>query len=282
MRKYGKITIVGVGLIGGSIGLAIKKKRLAKEVIGVGHRASSIKKAIKKRTIDRGTLNLREGVRGTDIVILAAPVLTIPKLARKMAGSLKRGSIVTDVGSVKSYLTDQLEGVFPRGVHFVGGHPMAGSEKRGVDKAKADLFKSSLCILTKTKRTDRRALAKVKNLWEDLGAEIILLSPQTHDRFVSEISHLPHMVVFAMLNSINTGSLRFASTGFFDTTRIASSDARIWKDIAISNKREILNSIDKFKKELLLIEKSIKENDSEKLISIFSRARKKKEDYKHR
>ena len=277
MRRFDKITIVGVGLIGGSIGLAIKNKKLAHQVVGVGHRQNSINRAIKLKTIDRGTLNLREGVKDADIVILATPVLTIPKLAKKIKNFLKTGCVVTDVGSVKSYVVKELGKVLPRGVHFVGGHPMAGSEKRGVEKARNDLFKDSICILTKTEKTNVKSLKIIKALWLALGAKVVILPPGLHDRIVSEISHLPHMVAFSILNSIDKRSLAFASSGFYDATRIASSDTRIWKDIAISNKAEIAKSISKFKESISLLEKAVRKQDSKKLLRIFRDAKKKRE-----
>lgn len=277
MKKINKITIVGVGLIGGSMGLALKKHRIANEIVGVGHRVQSIKKAIKLKTIDRGTLNLRSGVKDADIIILATPILDIPKLIKNMKSVIKKGCIITDVGSVKGYIAQEMERILPKGINFVGAHPMAGSEKRGVDKARGDLFKKSVCILTKTRKTNKPSLNVLKRLWREFGAKVVELSPDTHDKIVSEISHLPHMVVFTILSSIDQKSLKLASSGFFDTTRIASSDAKIWKDIAISNRCEILKSINKFKKELTTLEKSICRKDSKKLLSIFSNAKKKRE-----
>jgi len=277
MKKINKITIVGVGLIGGSIGLALKKHRIANEIVGVGHRVQSIKKAVKLKTIDRGTLNLRSGVKDADIVIFATPILDIPKLVKNVKSVIKKGCIITDVGSVKGYITQEMERILPKGINFVGTHPMAGSEKRGVDKARGDLFKKSMCILTKTRKTNKASLSTLKRLWIEFGAKVVELSPDTHDKIVSEISHLPHMVVFTILSSIDQKSLKLASSGFFDTTRIASSDAKIWKDIAISNRYEILKSINKFKKELTTLEKSIRRKDSKKLLSIFNNAKKKRE-----
>jgi len=277
MKKLKKITIVGVGLIGGSIGLAVKGKRLAREVVGVGHHRSSINRAVRLKTIDRGTLNLKEGVKGSDVVILATPILSIVKLTKRIIPYLKDGCIITDVGSAKLKLTQEIEEVLPKNISFVGGHPMAGSEKRGVGRARRDLFKDSICILTKTKNTSQRSLKVIRALWRSLGAEVITLSPEVHDRVVSEISHLPHMLVFSMLSGVDKRDLRFASSGFYDTTRIASSDAKVWKDIAISNKKEIAKSIFKFKKNLSMLEKAINRRDSAALVRIFKRAKSKRE-----
>lgn len=277
MKKAKRIAIIGVGLIGGSIGLDIRRKRLAGEVVGVGHRRSSIQKALKLKAIDRGTLDPAKGVAGADIVILATPILPMPELAAKMAPGLKRGCIVTDVGSTKLMITRKIERVLPRGVYFVGGHPMAGSEKRGVDLARRDLFKRSICILTRTLGTNSGALITVRQLWRALGADVVVLSPKVHDRIASEISHLPHMLAFTMMNSVDKGSVSFASSSFRDTTRIASSDARIWRDIAVSNKDEIMRSISKFKRHLSSLEGMIKKEKLTALEKIFEQARVKRE-----
>jgi len=277
MKRLNKVAIVGVGLIGGSIGLALKRKRLAREVAGIGHRRSSIKKAVELRTIDWGTLDLKRGVEDADVVILATPILTMTKIVKKIAPYLKKGCIVTDVGSTKFRLVRDIETLLPKGIDFIGGHPMAGSEKRGVEKTKEDLFRNSICILTKTKSTKARPLKAIKALWSAMGAEVITLSPKTHDRIASQISHLPHMVIFSMLAGIDNESLRFASTGFCDTTRIASSDARIWRDIAISNKEEILKSISKFKRDLSELNRAIRRSDDATLMRIFENSKAKRD-----
>jgi len=272
MMKFDKIAIIGVGLIGGSIGLAIKSKKLARKVVGIGHRQSSINRALKRRVIDVGTLNPKEGVRDANIVILATPILSMLSMVKRIAPFLKEGAILTDVGSTKETLTRQVEKVLPKSVGFVGGHPMAGSEKRGVDQAKKDLFSDSLCILTKTRSTDKSSLNTLKGFWREIGAEVMILSPEKHDRIVSQISHLPHMVVFSMLAGIDTESLKFASSGFCDTTRIAASDAKIWRDIAITNKNEILRSISLFKRNLFFLEEALRKEDSAALLRIFGKA----------
>jgi len=184
---------------------------------------------------------------------------------------------VTDVGSTKLMITREIERILPKGVKFVGAHPMAGSEQRGVDKADRGLFKKSLCIVTDTGKTDKASLNSVKRLWKKIGARVVVLAPGAHDKMVSEISHLPHMLVFALLNSIDNASMPLASTGFADTTRIGASDAKVWKDIAVSNKKEITRSIEGFKKSLAMIEKAIKRENAPRLLKIFKAAKAKRE-----
>ncbi|MFH1753096.1 MAG: prephenate dehydrogenase/arogenate dehydrogenase family protein [Candidatus Omnitrophota bacterium] len=277
MRKFGKIAIIGVGLIGGSIGLAVKSKRLASKVVGIGHRQSSINRALKLKAIDIGTLDPREGVKGADIVILAMPILSMLGMVKKITPHLKDGAILTDVGSTKGVLTREIDNAIPKRVRFVGAHPMAGSEKRGVDQARRDLFCGSLCILTKAGSANAKSLNIIKGLWRKMGAEVVVLSPERHDRVVAEISHLPHMLVFSMLSGIDLGSLKFASSGFCDTTRIAASDPKIWRDITITNSGEIIRSISGFKKELSSLEKAIRQRDGAALLRIFKLAKARRE-----
>lgn len=264
-------------MIGGSMGLAIKKKRLAREVVGVGHRRSSINKALKLKTIDSGTLDPVKGVKGADIVVLATPILLMESMVRRIAPYLKKGCIITDVGSSKAVITKKIETLLPKGVSFVGAHPMAGSEKRGVEIARTDLFRNSICILTRTGRTRPASLGAVRRLWASIGARVVILSPKTHDAIVSGISHLPHMVMFALASGVDKKSVRFASTGFKDSTRIASSDPYIWKDIAVSNKGEILRSINRFKGSLTRLEKAIRRQDGAALVKFFKTAKEKRE-----
>jgi len=277
VKQFNKIAIIGVGLIGGSLGLAVKAKGLAREVVGIGHHKHSIDRALWLGAIDRGTLDPSEGVAGADIVVLATPILSMAGLVKRAIPRLKNGCIVTDVGSTKSQLVKEMEGILPKGIHFVGGHPMAGSEKRGVEQARKDLFENSVCIVTRTAATDTGSFDTVGRLWKALGASVVALSPPAHDRIVSFISHLPHMVAFTMLASVDDRSLRFASSGFSDATRIASSDADIWKDIAISNSGEILKSIAAFKKNLSVLESAIRRKDGKALERFFKKARARRE-----
>jgi prephenate dehydrogenase len=274
MKRSGKIAIVAVGLIGGSIGLAIRSRRLAGEVVGIGHRHRSIKKALGLGVIDRGTLDIGKGVQEADIVIMATPVLKIVPLVKRAAPHLKQGCIVTDVGSTKGRLTRDITAILPGGVDFVGGHPMAGSEKRGVEQADRRLFRDSLCILTRTGKTDKAAFNMIKNLWSAIGARVVAMSPGDHDRIVSQISHLPHMLIFSMLANIDKKSLRYASTGFYDTTRIASSDPAIWKDITVTNSSEISRSLARSLKGLRSLKEAVDRRDSRALLRIFRAARK--------
>lgn len=247
---FNRITIIGVGLIGGSIGLAIKKHRVADEVTGVFRRASTLKKALKHRAVDRGTLFIKDGVADADIVILATPVRLIPRLASETIKYAKDGAIITDVGGTKSWITGEIENIlggYP-GVSFVGSHPMAGSEHAGVEFARNDLLEGAPCIVTRTSKTDRAALRKIVNFWSSLGAKVKVMTPAAHDRSVSLISHLPHIVAFSLAGAVPEKEFAYAAEGFKDTTRVASSDAQLWADIFLTNRKEITASSARFKK----------------------------------
>jgi prephenate dehydrogenase len=275
---FKKIAIIGVGLIGGSIGEAVKKRRLAGTVVGIGHRASSIDEAIARGAIDKGTLDAVKGVAGADLVIIATPVCLIPGFGKKVSCSLKKGCIVTDVGSTKSSIVGQLEKSMPAGVDFVGSHPLAGSEKRGVVSAREDLFKGSVVIMTKTKKTDKAALKKLGSFWKSLGAgRIVIKSPEEHDRIVAQISHLPHIAAAALVNSASDESLEFASTGFRDATRIAASDPGIWRDICVTNRKEIVRALDNYARSLAKIKKLVKDGSGAKLRRELERSRARRE-----
>jgi len=275
---FRKVAIIGVGLIGGSIGEAIKKKRLAGTVIGVGHRASSIDEALKRGAIDKGTLDAVKGVAGADLVIIATPVRLIPEVARKISRSLKKGCVVTDVGSTKTEIVRSLERILPKGVDFVGSHPLAGSEKRGIVFAQDDLLKGSIVIMTKTKKTKISSLNRLSGFWRSLGVErVAIRSPEDHDRIVAEISHLPHIAAVAIVNSASDQSLEFASTGFKDTTRIAASDPDIWRDICVTNRKEIIKALEKYERNITRLKKFVKNGSAAQLRKEFERSKARRE-----
>ena len=276
--QFKKIAIIGVGLIGGSIGEAIKKKRLAGTVVGIGHKASSIDEALRRGAIDKGTLNAVKGVAGADLVIIATPVGLIPAFAKKISRSLKKGCIVTDVGSTKGEIVKALERIMPKGADFVGSHPLAGSDKRGIVFAQNDLLRGSTVIMTKTKKTKTSSLNKLSGFWKSLGVErVVIQSPEDHDRIVAEISHLPHIAAAAIVNTASDRSLQFASSGFKDTTRIAASDPDIWRDICVTNRKEIAKALERYEKNIAALKKLIKSGSAARLKKEFERSKKRRE-----
>jgi prephenate dehydrogenase len=266
---YKRAVIVGTGLIGGSLALAIKKYRLAKEVVGISRHAKSIAIAVKKGAIDRGSRSLSEA-RGADLMVLATPVSVVLSQAAALAKIVGKDCVVTDVGSTKLQIVSSLERVFPR---FVGSHPLAGSEKRGVANADASLFNGSLCLVTPTRKTDRAALRLVETLWKKAGARVGRMSPAEHDRALAFTSHLPHAAAFSLINAVPGSYLGLAAGGLKDTTRVAGSDAEIWVDIFLSNKTSILSALKAFGRHLGALEKALQRNDVAALEAMFARAR---------
>ena len=273
MKPFKKAAIIGTGLIGGSLALAIKKRRLAKEVVGVSRHARNIALAKRRGVIDKGSVSL-EVIRDADLVIFAAPVDVIKKLAPKAAKFLNKNCIVTDVGSTKQEIVSCLEKIFPL---FVGSHPLAGSEKRSVANAQMDLFRNSLCILTPTRKTNRKALRALNIFWKKVGANTEFLSPDAHDTVLGFVSHLPHIAAFSLIEAVPKNYLRFAASGLKDTTRIAASDSELWAQIFLSNRRNLSAAIAILEKNITKIKKALRRNNIKQLSRILKEAKAKRE-----
>ncbi|GJQ23527.1 hypothetical protein BIY37_03230 [Candidatus Brocadia sapporoensis] len=260
--QFGTVCIIGPGLIGGSIGLGLKKRNLAKTVIGVGHRAASIDSALKMQAIDRGVLNMETAIHDADIVILATAVDKIIDMAKRVIPRMKRNAILTDVGSTKNYIIQQITQNIRKDIAFVGAHPIAGSEQRGVEFASPDLFEGCNCIITPLNK-DSKGLETISSLWQLLGAKIICLTPEQHDEILANVSHLPHLIASCLINSIKQEYLVYGASGLRDTTRVASGDAELWVNIFDHNRDNLIRSIDHFMAELAgLKSELLKKNDA--------------------
>jgi prephenate dehydrogenase len=260
-----RITILGVGLLGGSIGLAAKSVLSDCKIIGYGHRASTLKKAMECGAIDEGQPNLLRAVDGSDLVILCTPVGMFAELLRDMADGLAPDTVVTDVGSTKRSVVRMAEDLLPSNIHFIGSHPMAGSEKRGVEFARTDLFQNALCLVTPTPQTDAHALAKVQQFWKSIGMRIARLSPHDHDRLLADISHLPHALAACLIAMQHEAGLDLAGKGFLDTTRIGSGDANLWRDILLDNRDNLRGSLSRLRDQLRELEHLLEDGDREEL-----------------
>lgn len=276
MPLFNKVAIIGTGLIGGSLALGIKQKKLAHEVVGVSKHKKSILLALKLKVIDKGSVSL-EIIKGADLLIIATPVDTIITLKDEILKYVDRNCIITDVGSTKEKIVGQLEEALP---NYIGSHPLAGSEKRGVINASSSIFDGSLCILTPTKKTTSSVLKNIARFWKSLGAKTIILTPKAHDRVFSFVSHLPHIIAFSLINTIPEELLKFSSGGPRDTTRIAASDSILWKDIILSNRKNLLDAIKLFENNLFRIKSAIKNNDSQALERILLQSKKIRESLK--
>lgn len=277
--RWKKITIVGVGLLGGSLGLAIKRRRLAERVEGYARRAETVVECRKFKVLDRTTLDLSEAVADADLVILCTPLAQMRSLVEQLIPALKRGVIVTDVGSVKASVVKELESlVASAGGHFVGSHPMAGAEKTGVSAARADLFEGAMCVVTPTSQTNRAALRKVEQFWRSVGGSVLRLTPETHDALVSRSSHLPHLLAATLVRSVLDPSqpkaqAALCATGFRDTTRIASGSPEMWRDIALANRAQLGEALDEFICELRCVRATLRDGEAARLQEFFETAK---------
>lgn len=281
-QLFRRIAIVGTGFMGASLGLAIKKKGLAKEVVGIGHHETSLREATDVGAIDEGTLDLMKGINSADFIVLAAPVNSILEILDRMGKEFRRNAIVTDLGSTKSAVVDRAEKVLHHSVLFVGSHPLVGSEKKGPTYASAGLYESGTCVMTPTDKTNRLAKDKTKQFWNQLGLNVKMMDPQEHDEQMAYISHLPHLAAFALAKIVPDNSTDLVTQGFKDTTRIAASDPQMWRDIALSNPKHILKSIDDMVKVLAGMRKAIVSHDQEALTEIFKQAKAKRERMDHK
>ncbi|MBM3249491.1 MAG: prephenate dehydrogenase [Candidatus Omnitrophica bacterium] len=272
MKLFKQVAIVGTGLVGGSLALAIKKKRLAGEVVGVSRHRRSIWLAKKRGAIDRGSQEL-DIIKDADLVVLSMPVGAIMELSPKIARIIKKDCLVTDVGSTKAAIVARLEKCFK---NYLGSHPLAGSEKRGIANAGAGLFKDSLCILTPTGKTPKRVLRKMELFWQALGAKTSVIDPAAHDKALSFTSHLPHVAAFSLIDTVPSGFAKLSSTGLRDTTRIAASDSELWSEIFLSNAGALIRAIDGYIKNLRRTRSALKSRDKRALTRILARAKEKR------
>ncbi len=283
--QFRKITIVGVGLLGGSIGLAARQRRLAGEVAGFVRRAASLKDCEKAGAVDFATTNLLAAVSNADLVILCTPLAQMHSLAQQILPALKRGAIVTDVGSVKAGVVRELESIIAKaGAHFIGSHPMAGGEKMGVLAARADLFECAVNILTPTKKSNVAAIRKLERFWKSLGTRTLRLDAAQHDLLVSRTSHLPHVTAAALANLVLNPAqpktqAALCATGFRDTTRIASGSPEMWRDIALANRKNLCRSVDTFMAELKKLQVALKTGDAKKVESFFATAKSRRDNW---
>ena len=248
------ITILGVGLIGGSLGLALKAKGFRGEITGLGRRMQTLDIALERGAVDNATTDFHAGLYEADLVVVGTPVDLIPEMVQRIAEiwtSDPRPLLITDVGSIKGQVVETIESFLTMpDLHFVGSHPMAGSEQTSVAAARADLFDGAKCIVTPTDNTHPQALKLVTDLWQSVDTQVCHLSPTEHDLLIAGASHLPHLIASILTNTVGdignekAKALDFAATGFRDTTRIAAGSPQLWKAIFMQNARSLLPMID--------------------------------------
>ncbi len=285
MPLWEKITLVGVGLLGGSLGLAVKERRLASRVVGYVRRKASVTECEQAGAVDGADTDLLRCVEGADLVVLCTPIAQMVDLTTQMLPSLKSGCIVTDVGSVKGTVVSALEPLIGKtGAHFIGSHPMAGAEKMGVAAARANLFEGAICAITPTPKSAPDILSKLEQLWRDVGAKTVRLSPDLHDDLVSRSSHLPHVVAAELANYIlspvhpkEQGML--CANGFRDTTRIASGSPEMWRDISLANRKNLARVLGVFIEDLQEFQHALDNQDVKAIEEFFSKAKERRDEW---
>jgi prephenate dehydrogenase len=272
------VAIVGVGLIGGSLALALKEAGVAGRILGFDLDQHNLVQALQLGIIDHACSGAEE-LFVADLIFLATPVLAMPAALTAIAPHLKPGAILTDGGSVKGAVISALEPLLSPTLRYVPGHPISGTERSGAQAAFATLFRGKRCILTPTECTDPQALALVTALWQAVGSEVMLMDAEKHDRILAAISHLPHMVAYALVNAVGSydryeeNILLYSAGGFRDFTRIASSDPTMWRDIALTNRDALLEMIERFEADLAQLKEAIRIADAPALHSYFLRSK---------
>ena len=282
---FKKVALIGVGLIGGSLALDMKSRGLADTVVGIGRTMANLDKALELGIVDSVTQDIAEGVGDADLVIVAVPVLTVASVMKEACQYLAEGCIVTDVGSVKERLIDEVMPLLPAGVSFVPAHPVAGTENSGAAAAFAGLFEGRNTIITPVDSTDSEALQTVTELWRSVGSNVVVMDSKEHDRILSAVSHLPHVIAYALVNTVasagkgsgkggaDTDMLSYSAGGFRDFTRIASSSPEMWADICEMNSVAIVEMIEAFQVELDSLKSFIEGRDLERINEQFNRAK---------
>lgn len=277
---FERVALIGLGLIGSSLGHAMKRGALAGEIVGYARSSETRARALEIGFIDRAETSASAAAEGADLVILCTPVGIVGQVAAEIAGSLKQGAILSDVGSVKASLVRDVGPHVPEGVHFIPGHPIAGTEQSGPDAGFAHLFDGRWCILTPVPGTDETALAKLSRFWEACGSKIDHMEPQHHDLVLAITSHLPHLIAYNIVGTADdletvtkSEVIKYSAGGFRDFTRLAASDPTMWRDVALNNRDAILEMLGRFSEDLSALQRAIRWGDGDALFDLFTRTR---------
>ena len=278
--KFSRVALIGIGLINSSLARVLRRDKLAGEIVACARRQATLDKAIELGICDRATSDPAAATQGADLVVLGTPLSAYGEIAEKIAGSLKPGAIVTDVGSVKQAVIRDIAPHIPTGVHFVPGHPVAGTEHSGPESGFAELFHDRWCILTPLPGTDPAALAKVTALWQSAGMKIITMDPEHHDLVLAITSHLPHLIAYTIVGTatdleehLKSEVIKFSAGGFRDFTRIAASDPVMWRDVFLNNREAVLEMLQRFSEDLTALQRAIRRGEGRTLEDLFTRTR---------
>ena len=280
MNLFKQTTLIGIGLIGSSIARAIKKKNLSKRICIFSRSQKTINKAKKLKLGNIYTTHLKQSVKNSDLVILCTPLSTYETILKKISNNIMPNAILSDVGSVKLSVDKIFSKFLNKGFHIIPAHPIAGTEKSGPEAGFAELFVRRWCVLTPSSNYDKKSLNKIQKLWINLGSKTFIMKPDNHDKILALTSHMPHLISYSIVSSVlninakeKSKVIKFSAGGFRDFTRIASSDAIIWKDIFLNNKKNLLKTVKEFEKSLNLIKNLVKTDKSKKLLNIFSKTK---------
>jgi len=277
---FERVALIGIGLIGSSISHACRRAGLARTIVGSARTAETVETALRLGIIDEGFAEAQDAVRGADLIILCVPVGLCGPIAKEIAPALRPGAILTDVGSVKGSIVREVAPHVPEGVHFVAGHPIAGTEQSGPEAGFAELFDGRWCILTPDAGTDPAAVETLKVFWQRLGSNVEIMAPEHHDLVLAITSHLPHLIAYNIVNTAahlervtDTEVIKFSAGGFRDFTRIAASDPIMWRDVFLNNKEAVLEMLGRFTEDLTVLQRAIRFGDGETLHKMFTDAR---------
>lgn len=283
---FRQVAIIGVGLLGGSLGLVLKEKGLAKTVVGIGRRRENLELAMQMGAIDHFVLEPGDAVSQSDLIVMATPVETYLPQIQHWGKYLSPSTIISDVGSVKGKLVAKIEEQLAPSTCFVGAHPIAGKEKSGVAYADSRLFQGARCVVTPTPRTKAHALKKIVHLWETAGAVVLSMDPMEHDWVLGAVSHLPHVAAFSLMHTLQAlqgqtphapDLLGFSGGGLRDTTRIAASSPEMWRDICIANHENLIKMVDQYIQQLQDFRELLKNQDGSGLYHAIARAKESRE-----
>ncbi|OCJ03004.1 prephenate dehydrogenase [Rhizobium sp. AC44/96] len=278
--QFDRIALIGIGLIGSSLAHDIKRLGLAKEVVIATRSADTLKRAEELQLGDRYTTSSAEAVKDADLIIVSVPVGASESVAKEIASSLKPGAIVTDVGSTKASVIAQMAPHMPENVHFIPGHPLAGTEKSGPDAGFPGLFEGRWCIFTPLAGTDETALKTLRHFWETLGSKVDEMDPEHHDKVLAIVSHLPHLIAYNIVGTADdletvteSEVIKYSASGFRDFTRLAASDPTMWRDVCLHNKDAILEMLARFSEDLAYLQRAIRWSEGDKIFDLFTRTR---------
>ncbi|WHO73994.1 prephenate/arogenate dehydrogenase family protein [Rhizobium sp. BT03] len=278
--QFDRIALIGIGLIGSSLAHDIRRLGLAREIVVATRSADTLKRAEELGLGDRYTTSSADAVKGADLVIVSVPVGASESVAKEIASSLKPGAIVTDVGSTKASVIAQMQPHIPAGVHFIPGHPLAGTEKSGPDAGFPGLFESRWCIFTPVAGTDETALKRLRSFWQALGSKVDEMDAEHHDKVLAIVSHLPHIIAYNIVGTADdletvteSEVIKYSASGFRDFTRLAASDPTMWRDVCLHNRDAILEMLARFSEDLAYLQRAIRWGEGDKIFELFTRTR---------